>query len=190
MKTLPDHLSPDCKLVIVGINPSIVAAKSGRYYSGRRNQFWPLINDSGLVPKPLTSGDAHRMVEFGIGLTDLVKRPTKGSDGLSRRDFKEAREILRRKLEKLACPSVIAFNGKVAYEQFMGRKCDYGLQEELLFGARLYVLPSTSTRCARMSYSDKLQHFRNLVELIRAPEVQVTQNLENQFAREAIELSA
>ena len=167
MKTLPDYLTNGSKLVIVGCNPSLVAARTGFYYSGRGNQFWPLLRDSRLVPEHLECRDSERVTEFGIGLTDLVKRPTKGSDGLSAREFAKGRAILSRKL-KTICPSVIAFNGKIVYEQFMRKRCSYGLQDHLLYGAQVYVMPSTSRRCARTSYRQKLQHFRNVSQLVEA----------------------
>ena len=166
MKTLPDYLLKESKLVIVGCNPSLTAATTGFYYSGRGNQFWPLLYDSGLVPERLGPIDCARVIEFGIGLTDLVKRPTKGSDGLSAREFRKGRDVLHRKLEAISCPRVIVFNGKVVYEQFTGRQCDYGLQEDRLYGAQVYVMPSTSRRCGRTSYSQKLRHFQNVFQLI------------------------
>jgi double-stranded uracil-DNA glycosylase len=167
MRTLPDYIANESKLVIVGCNPSLVAARTGFYYSGRGNQFWPLLRDSGLVPKQIGMQDSERVAEFGIGLTDLVKRPTKGSDGLSVQDFTKGRTILSRKLKRIT-PSVIAFNGKIVYERFMRMKCEYGLQDHLLYGAQVYVLPSTSRRCGRISYSQKLRHFRNIIQLVAA----------------------
>jgi TDG/mug DNA glycosylase family protein len=166
MKILPDYLPKESRLVIIGCNPSLVAARTGFYYSGRGNQFWSLLHDSGLVPEQLKPIDSARVVEFGIGLTDLVKRPTTGSDGVSARDFGEGRNILNRKLKTISCPRVIVFNGKIVYEQFMRKKCSYGLQGHLLFGARVYVTPSTSRRCARIPYREKLQHFRRVFQLV------------------------
>lgn len=174
MKTLPDYLSEGNKLVIVGCNPSLTAARAGFYYSGRGNQFWSLLYDSGLVPERLKCSEGRRVHEFGIGLTDLVKRPTRGSDGLSPRDFENGREMLGRKLAGIRRPKVIAFNGKIVYEQFTQRKCDYGLQEHLLHGAQVYVMPSTSRRCARTSYSQKLRHFRTVFQLIKATKGEAT----------------
>jgi len=60
---------------------------------------------------------------------------------------------------------VVAFNGKMTYEQFSQRKCKYGMQKELLYGARVYVLPSTSGANAQ-GRSEKLRHFRKLAQLI------------------------
>jgi double-stranded uracil-DNA glycosylase len=167
MKTLPDYLAQGSRLVIVGCNPSLTAAKTGFYYSGRGNQFWSLLHDSGLVPERLMPIDTGRVIEFGIGLTDLVKRPTKGSDGVSTREFVEGRDVLHQKLKTISCPRAIVFNGKIAYEQFTGRRCKYGVQKERLYGATVYVLPSTSRRCARTSYRQKLRHFRKIFQLMQ-----------------------
>ena len=73
MQSLPDYLQPDLRLVIVGFNPGSRSAEIGHYYAGRGNLFWPLLYESGLIPEPLTYADDARVLEFGIGLTDLVK---------------------------------------------------------------------------------------------------------------------
>ncbi len=122
MRTLPDHLRSGMKLVIVGCNPGDRSARVGHYYAGRGNEFWPLLYDSGVVPELLDHRDDKRMIEFGIGLTDLVKRPTRGVDELRREEFAEGRILLAQKLEQYA-PQVIAFNGKIAYESFSQRPC-------------------------------------------------------------------
>jgi G:T/U-mismatch repair DNA glycosylase len=64
---------------------------------------------------------------------------------------------------------VIAFNGKIVYEQFAQRKCKYGMQKELLYGARVYVLPSSSGQNAS-GQAERLVHFRKLAQLIRKTE--------------------
>ena len=85
MRTLPDYLRNGMKLIIVGCNPGDRSARVGHYYAGRGNEFWPLLYDSGVVPELLDHHNDKRMIEFGIGLTDLVKRPTKGIEELSAR---------------------------------------------------------------------------------------------------------
>jgi double-stranded uracil-DNA glycosylase len=168
MRTLPDHLRKGMKLVIVGCNPSESSVRVGHYYAGRTNQFWPILYESGVVPEPFDYHDDKRVIEFGIGLTDLVKRPTKGAEELTRGDFAEGRIVLSQKLEEFA-PHVVAFNGKIVYEQFSQRKCKFGLQKELLYGARVYVLPSTSSQNAQ-GKSEKLQHFRKLAQVVAKTE--------------------
>jgi mismatch-specific thymine-DNA glycosylase len=152
------------KLVIVGCNPGDRSARVGHYYAGRGNEFWPLLYDSGIVPELLDHRDDKRMIEFGIGLTDLVKRPTRGVEELGREEFAEGRILLAQKLEQYA-PQVVAFNGKTAYENFAQRQCDLGLQKERLYGALVFVLPSTSGKNAVGSNS-KLRYFRQLAKLL------------------------
>lgn len=165
MRTLPDHLRHGLKLVIVGFNPGERSARVGHYYSGRGNLFWPLLYESGLVPEPLEYEDDTRLLQFGIGLTDLVKRPTSGIEDLHREDWLEGRVLLAQKLEQCA-PRVIGFNGKLAFEKFSGRPCKLGAQRERLYGARVFVLPSTSGQNAQ-GRGLKLRYFRQLAALVQ-----------------------
>src|SRR2546428_9343104 len=116
MRTLPDYLRRGMKLVIIGCHPGERSARLGHYYAGRGNVFWSLLYDSGVVPEPLEYKDDKRMIEFGIGLTDLVKRPTRGIEEIERQEFAEGRILLARKLEEFT-PRVIAFNGKLVFEK-------------------------------------------------------------------------
>lgn len=156
------------KLVIVGCHPTESSVRVGHYYAGRDNEFWPMIFEGGVVPEPFDYRDDKRVIEFGIGLTDLVKRPSKTTAELAREDFAEGRIVLSQKLEEYI-PRVIAFNGKVVYEQFAQRKCKYGVQKELLYGARVYVLPSSSGQNAS-GQAERLIHFRKLAQLVRRTE--------------------
>ncbi len=165
MRTLPDHLRKGMKLVVVGCNPGERSARVGHYYAGRGNEFWPLLYESGVIPEPLTYNDDRRIVEFGVGLTDLVKRPSKGIDDLDREDFAEGRVLLAQKLEEYR-PRVVAFNGKMVYERFSGRPCMLGLQKEKLYGADVFVLPSTSGLNAKGS-SVKMRYFKKLAAVLR-----------------------
>jgi len=164
MKTLPDHLRKGMKLVIVGCNPTESSVRTGHYYSGRDNPFWPVLYDTGVIPEPLEYRDDKRIIEFAIGLTDLVKRPTRTIEELTREDFAEGRIVLSQKLGEFV-PHVIAFNGKNVYEQFAQRRAKLGLQKQLLYGAQVYVLPATDSQHAQKQ-RDRLVHFRKLAALV------------------------
>lgn len=165
MRTLPDFLRRGMKLVMVGCNPGERSARVGHYYAGRGNQFWPLMYESGVIPEPLEYSDDKRIVEFGVGLTDLVKRPTRGIEEIRREEFAEGRVLLARKLEEHR-PRVVAFNGKLVYERFAGRRCKLGLQKETLYGAKIFVLPSTSGQNAGAGRGLKLRYFRKLAGVL------------------------
>jgi mismatch-specific thymine-DNA glycosylase len=154
------------RLVLVGINPSDRSARVGHYYAGRANGFWPILYEAGVIPEPLSYEDDRRMIEFGIGMTDLVKRPTRGIEEIERQEFAEGRVLLAQKLEDLH-PRIIAFNGKTAYEKFTGRACKLGLQKEQLYGARVFVLPSTSSQNAGATLAVKKRYFKKLADLLK-----------------------
>ncbi len=165
MRTLPDYLRSGMKLVVVGFNPGEASARAGHYYAGRGNSFWPLMYQSGVIPEPLEPEDDRRVIEFGIGLTDLVKRPSRGIEEIRREEYSEGRVLLAQKLEEHA-PRVVAFNGKIGYEKFSGRPCKLGLQKERLYGAQVFVLPSTSGQNTTESAAEKLAYFKQLAALV------------------------
>jgi mismatch-specific thymine-DNA glycosylase len=167
MRTLPDYLRKGMKLILVGINPGERSARAGHYYAGRGNQFWPMLYDSGVIPEPLGYEDDRRLVEFGIGVTDLVKRPTRGIEEIERQEFAEGRVLLAQKLEQMQ-PRVIAFNGKTGYEKFTGRPCKFGLQKEKLYGAQVFVLPSTSGQNAGSDRAVKKRYFKKLAAVLKS----------------------
>jgi TDG/mug DNA glycosylase family protein len=164
MRTLPDQLRPGMKMIIVGCNPGERSARVGHYYAGRGNMFWPLLYESGIVPELLEYKNERRLLEFGIGLTDLVKRPTRGVEELERQEFAEGRVLLSQKLQEYT-PRVVAFNGKITFEKFSQRVCKLGLQKDPLYGARVFVLPSSSGQNA-LGSGVKMRYFRQLAKLL------------------------
>ncbi|HYL69136.1 MAG TPA: mismatch-specific DNA-glycosylase [Candidatus Limnocylindria bacterium] len=167
MRTLPDFLRKGMKMILVGANPGDRSARVGHYYAGRSNQFWPMMYESGVIPEALSYEDDRRILEFGIGMTDLVKRPTRGIEEIERQEFAEGRVLLAQKLEDLR-PRVIAFNGKMVYEKFSGRTCKLGLQKEKLYGAHVFVLPSTSGQNAGTDRGVKMRYFKKLATLLKS----------------------
>ena len=74
LKTLPDYLRPGLDIVFVGLNPSIISVKQGHYFANPRNRFWKALNMSGLIPVELNPELDSHMIDYGIGLTDLIKK--------------------------------------------------------------------------------------------------------------------
>lgn len=142
--SLPDLLAPALELVFVGINPSVYSAERGQYFARPSNMFWRCLNASGLVPAPLGPADSHRLLDYGIGLTDIVKRATHDAAELTAAEFAAGREALR---EKLVCaaPRAVCFVGKLAWQQFNQRRVmPFGRQPERIGETAVFVMPSTS----------------------------------------------
>lgn len=165
LRTLPDYLVTGLDLVFVGANPGLISAERGHYYANARNPFWKLLHQAGLVDEALGPSDDARVNDFGIGLTDLVKRPTRGINDLSHSERRSGAPAVLEKLE--ACqPRVVCFNGKDVYQSYSGHPCQLGEQPDRIAGARVFVVPSTSPRNARWSFDEKLDYFRQLRRLV------------------------
>ena len=70
---LPDLLAPNLKLVICGSAAGQKSADVGHYYAGPGNALWRTLFEIGLTPRELKPEEWQQLLEFGIGLTDLVK---------------------------------------------------------------------------------------------------------------------
>ena len=164
---VPDYLRPGLTLVIVGINPGIRSGAARRHYAFRGNHFWPLMYNSGLLPVPLTHESDERVLEFDIGLTNLVDRTTAGMDDLTWEEMVAAGDTLRAKLLQYR-PLVVCFNGMGIYQAFVGSKkrLELGLQPGTLDGILMYVVPSSSGRTAAYQMDAKLAYYRQLKELV------------------------
>lgn len=166
MQSLPDYLRPHLRLVFVGFNPGTRSAALGHYYAGRGNLFWPLLYESRLITEPLTYAEDARIIEFGIGLTDLLKRSTPSSADLSSAEALAGVGPLQQKLLTFA-PRVVCFNGVGVYAWYSRRRTvAIGLQDTPIGQAQVFVVPSTSARNGRFSRAAKLQAFQALAEFV------------------------
>lgn len=165
MQTLPDYLQDGLDLAFVGINPGLRSAETGHHYAGPGNHFWPLLYESGLVSERLTYEQDARVLEWNIGLTNMVARPSASLSDLGADELRAGAEILRAKLLRFR-PAIVCFNGKRIYEVFSGRRCEFGLQADRLDRSTLYVMPSTSARTAAYQRADKLRFFQELRRLV------------------------
>lgn len=164
-RILPDYLRPGLDVVFVGINPGLASAAAGHHYAGPNNHFWPLLSEAGFVPQLVTFEDDARMPDFGIGLTNMVQRSSRGQHELSRDELLAGADRLRTTLRRYR-PRVVCFNGKAIAEAFLGGRCALGLQPERWEGIAVYVMPSTSPRGATYQRADKLRFFRELKRIV------------------------
>jgi TDG/mug DNA glycosylase family protein len=77
--TLPDLLAGNLKLVIVGTAAGPTSARKRLYYAGPGNRFYRTLHEVGLTPIELPPSDYAKLLDYGIGLTDLAKG-TSGPD--------------------------------------------------------------------------------------------------------------
>jgi TDG/mug DNA glycosylase family protein len=164
-RSLPDYIKNGLDILFIGINPGLVSAYKGNYYSSPGNHFWKALYLSGLVSNPVSPTDDHLLLEDGFGFTDVVKRATPKSADLQKKELIEGSVILKEKLVKYQ-PKIAVFNGKYIYEIFSGqKKFLFGRQPDKFPGTNtwLWVMPSSSPRCAQLPrVSDKVPFFEGL----------------------------
>src|ERR1700730_11707484 len=152
---LPDLLRPNLSILFCGTAAGTVSAEAEAYYAHPHNKFWTIVHETGLIPIKLKPHEFGKLLDFGIGLTDLVK-DAHGNDGVVRRATGADRAALRAKLETFK-PSFLAFTSKNAGKQFLGGEVTLGPQAPI--GAtKVFVLPSTSLS-ARWAWSQMFAHW-------------------------------
>ena len=173
--TLPDALAEGLRAIAVGINPSLPSVRAGFYFANPRNRFWPALNASRIVGAPLVPGaPAVRVLvqRYGIGFTDIVKRPTAGSAELRPSEFRAGAERLVSIVNQLS-PDVLWFQGALAWRavaRHAGRsvagRVDWGPQSGTIGGARVFVTPNPSAANAAFSLPVLVQWFDALAAFL------------------------
>ncbi|MDE0584086.1 G/U mismatch-specific DNA glycosylase [Planococcus sp. A6] len=163
---IPDHLKDHLDILFVGFNPSIRSSETGYHYANPNNRFWKILFESGLTPRKFAPEENHGLLELGYGLTNIVARPTKAAADITKEEYKEGAEQLKRKIERYR-PKAVCFVGKGVYLQFSGKKSTHwGKQpDSVIPGIIEYVAPSSSG-LVRMKQAEIVEIYEGLQQLI------------------------
>jgi TDG/mug DNA glycosylase family protein len=175
-ETLPDYLQLGLNIVFIGINPGLYSVRRGHYFARTTSRFWPAFSKSKLsqhlrrelkLEKLLPEHDSQ-LPRFGIGLTDVVKRPSANASELTPKDFIIWVPILLQKLHRYA-PRVACFHGLTAYRPFHnlalnspGTPPVLGPQPESIGNTRLFVVPNPSPANAHFTLADQTDWYNRL----------------------------
>lgn len=140
-----DLLDHSLKVLFIGYNPSLRSAEINHHYAGNANRFWQMLHEAGFTDRKLRPEEDEELLALGIGLTNIVARPTKTAAEITRQEYLEGKEILKQKLFTYR-PQVAAYVGIGVYKIFAGKpKVELGVQtESVVTGVKDFVLPSTS----------------------------------------------
>jgi double-stranded uracil-DNA glycosylase len=155
LRTLADIVGPDMALLVVGLNPSFFAADAGVGFARPGNRFWPAAIRAGIVTKD--RDPFHALRHHGVGMTDLVKRPSTGAAELGRDEYAAGMRRVERLVRWLE-PAVVCFVGLAGYRAAVDRRASPGLQSQPLAGRPAYVMPSTSGANASSSLESLVGH--------------------------------
>lgn len=195
---LTDSLGPSLLVLFVGLNPGITTAQTGHAYAHPSNLFWKLLYSSGVTPRLVSPREDKAMpAEYALGLTNIVKRPSRNGAELSKGEMDGGVGALEEKTR--ACRAeVVCFVGKSIWESvwrvrkgkgLSKAEFKYGWQDEsenfapiddgneTWGGARVFVASSTSGLAATLSPAEKESIWRELgvyVERRRAERAEAT----------------
>ena len=162
-----DLLKPDLRLVFCGYNPSLRSGHSGRHYAHPVNRFWRVLFAAGITDRLYAPEEDARLLDLGIGFTNLCSRPTRRAEDLTRQEIRAGAEELRAKLERYE-PRAVAYTGIGVYKWFRATsKASWGAQESpAVPGVTDVVVPSPSG-LNRMRFEELVEHYRVLAPFLR-----------------------
>jgi double-stranded uracil-DNA glycosylase len=182
VRPLPDLLRDGLDIVFIGINPSIMSSTQGHYFARPTNRFWPCFSRStlsirareGLGVDMLGPTHDHALLAFGIGFTDIIKRPSANAAGLGRAEFDAGAAQLVSKLRRYH-PRIACFHGLTAYRPFqralLPRSAEHGPelgpQPMMLGRTRLFVVPNPSPANAHFTPAEQRDWYDRLAGFLQ-----------------------
>jgi TDG/mug DNA glycosylase family protein len=166
LKPVNDHIKENLKILFVGFNPSIRSSETGHHFANPNNRFWRILHDGGLTPRRYDATEDAKLLDLGMGITNIVSRPTKAADEITKEEYKEGKEILRKKIETYK-PKVVCFVGKGVYQEYSGlKKVPWGKQEKAVVPGTIDFVAPSSSGLVRMKVEDVVEIYIGLKEII------------------------
>lgn len=143
------------RLLIVGINPSPWTAAVNAPFARPGNRFWPSLALAAVIEgtvdasRGLSALDERMLAERGIGITNIVSRPSARADELTSQELREGGTGLIERVRILR-PRAVGVLGVTAFRQAFGQpRAKMGLQMDTLppgwpVDVQLWVLPNPS----------------------------------------------
>ncbi|MDD1621077.1 MAG: DNA-deoxyinosine glycosylase [Methylococcaceae bacterium] len=160
--SFPPIARADARLLILGSMPGKASLDANQYYAHPRNLFWPIMGELvGAHPALDYEERARILIANGIALWDVLKS--------CRRSGSLDADI--DKLSMIANDFVAFFNARPHIDQifFNGATAEHAFRHQVLptINADNFLLrrlPSTSPAHAALSYHQKLQSWRIILE--------------------------
>jgi TDG/mug DNA glycosylase family protein len=144
LEPVADAVGPGVRLLLVGINPGRRSSELGRHFAGVGNRFWPALHAAGITPTLLSAARQDELLALGVGITNLVARPTARASDVRAAELRAGAALLEQKVAGWR-PQVVAILGLIAYRSAFARPAARpGPQPERLSRAALWLLPNPS----------------------------------------------
>ena len=143
-KPLRDVVADGLDVLFCGINPSLLSAARGHHFARPGNRFWPALHLAGLTPTRLVPDQDGELPRYGLGVTNLVDRPTRAASELAPAELRAGAAALHELVARYR-PRVVAVLGITAWRvAFDAPRAVRGVQPERVGGATTWVAPNPS----------------------------------------------
>jgi TDG/mug DNA glycosylase family protein len=160
-------VAPGLDVLFCGINPGLESAARGHNFARPGNRFWPALHGAGFTPRLLRPEEDGLLPQFGLGMTNVVDRPSRGAADLSADELRAGAWEVERLVLRYE-PRVLAVVGVGAYRTGFGRpKAAIGLQPDTIGGRPVWVLPNPSGLNAHYQLPELVRLFGELREWVR-----------------------
>ena len=161
-RTVGDVLGPGLRVLFCGFNPGLYSGAVGHHFARPGNRFWTTLHGAGFTPRLLSPHEEGDLLGYGLGITNLVERATRGAQDLSDEELVAGGERLRAKVERYR-PAWLAVVGIGGYRTAFGRRdASVGPQEETIGDTGIWVLPNPSGLNAHYRPPDLVEAFAAL----------------------------
>jgi double-stranded uracil-DNA glycosylase len=165
-KYVPDVIAAGLKILFCGINPGLYSGAVGHHFARPGNRFWPALHLGGLTPRRLSPAEEELLLDYGLGITNLVPRATASAAELDNREISAGGIQLREKLE-IYQPGVLAVLGIGAYRTAFNKPQAQIGPQHLRFGkTAIWALPNPSGLNAHYHLKELGDLFRELKEAV------------------------
>ncbi len=155
-------IAPRLRVLFCGINPSLYSGAVGHHFARPGNRFWKALHRAGFTDRVLSPFGERRLLERGVGITNLVNDATARADELDAEDLRRGARRLARTARRYG-PRIVAILGLGAYRTaFSAPTASTGPRDERIGGARVWVLPNPSGRTAGYQLDALVRAFRRL----------------------------
>jgi TDG/mug DNA glycosylase family protein len=156
--------SSGLRVVFCGINPGTLSGQLGQNFARPGNRFWKVLHGAGFTDVVLTPAAQFALLDYGIGITNLVARSSAAASELSGPELRAGAVRLAAFVAQWQ-PAWVAVLGIQAYRTAFRRpRAQIGRQPEPIGTAGLWVLPNPSGLQARYQLPEMITLFAQLRE--------------------------
>jgi len=165
---ITEKLQSGLSILFIGFNPSLTSHQRGFNYAGRNNRFYTILHQSGLTSRLFEPEESPRLLtEYGYGFTNIVSRPTKRADELSKAEYTAGRLVLAAKIKRYR-PRVVCFVGKGVYAQYIRRYhgVPWGFQSNSNVDGMVEFVGPSSSGLVRMTLQTQVAIYLSLASFV------------------------